>query len=448
MHSLRIPIFTSIISIFYLGLIAQPQDNSPYSRYGFGDIQNDQFIFSQGMGSLGASTLDPWHINLTNPASYSYLQATAFEVGMDATYRNLSSSTESSDIYKGNLNYIALGMPLINPINDALERVERTYDLGLVIALKPHSTVGYDILSTEEHPEVGTIQRNYVGEGGTYKLLSGLSGRYKDFSFGFNAGYLFGKISYNSLVYFEDLPSAYNNDFSESFSVKGFIYNLGATYTLTLNKSKLSPETSLLPNQLILGIYGNTATSFNTSGDVFYGGLLTSVEVGSLNYDTLYIQEALAGKGTLPAQIGAGISYQHGKKWMAGVNYEQTFWSQYKNEGKLKEDNLLDAFRISAGFDFVPNYQSYTNAFQRMHYRAGIYYRTDGRSENGNQFSEAALNLGLGVPFVFKRKTSNLDISLSFGRSMGERLISENFVKFGLGLTFNDQEWFIKRRYY
>jgi hypothetical protein len=83
-----------------------------------------------------------------------------------------------------------------------------------------------------------------------------------------------------------------------------------------------------------------------------------------------------------------------------------------------------------------------------MHYRAGFYYKTDGRSENGVQFSEAALNLGFGVPFVFKRKTSNIDLSLSLGQTMNERLIRESFVKFGIGLTFNDQEWFIKRRYY
>lgn len=448
MHSKRILFLTSIFSIFFFQLIAQPQDNSPYSRFGLGDIHNDNFIFNQGMGNLGASSLDPWHINLVNPASYAYLQATAFEVGLDASYKRLSSSTEQANIYKGNVNYFALGLPLINPINDALERIQRSYDLGLVFALKPHSTVGYNVVSTEDHPDEGSIERNYVGDGGTYKFLTGFAGRYKNFSLGANVGYLFGKISYNSLVYFADLPFAYHNDFNESFNVSGFLYKLGASYTATLNKSKLSPENNIEPNKLTIGVYGNTSTSFNSNGEVLYSAVLTSLNLGTLNYDTLVPLQQIEGKGTLPAQIGAGISYRHGQKLMVGVNYEQNFWSQYSNEGKLADDHLMDAYNFSMGVDWVPDHLSYTNPFKRMHYRAGFYYKTDGRSENGEQFKETAVNLGFGMPFVFKRKTSHIDLSLSIGQSLGNRLISENFVKFGVGLTFNDQEWFIKRRYY
>jgi len=448
MHSMRILLLTSLFSILFITVFAQPKDNSPYSRFGLGDIHNDNFVFNQGMGNLGATAIDPWHINLVNPASYSYLQATAFEVGLDANYKQLASDSDKGDIFGGNINYFALGLPLINPINDALERVQRTYDLGLVFALKPHSTVGYNVISTEDHPDEGVIERNYVGEGGTYKFMTGLSGRYKDFSFGFNAGYLFGKVSYTSLVHFADIPFAYNNNFSETFSLGGFIYNVGATYSVTLNKAELSPEKNIQANKLVFGLYGNTSTSFSTSGDVFYGGVLTSLNIGNLNYDTLYMQDQVEGKGKLPANIGGGLTYHHGRKFMLGINYEQNFWSQYSNEGKISPDNLLDAFQLSIGMNYVPDFQSYTNAFQRMHYRAGLSYKTDGRSENDVQFSEAALNLGLGVPFVFKRKTSHIDFSLSIGTSVSERLISESFVKFGVGLTFNDQEWFIKRRYY
>jgi hypothetical protein len=400
------------------------------------------------MGNLGATAIDPWHVNLVNPASYSYLQATSFEVGLDASYKQLGTASANENIYKGNINYFALGLPLLNPINDALERVKRTYDIGLMFALKPHSTVGYDVISTEDHPDEGIVQRKYIGDGGTYKFLTGLSGRYENFSLGINAGYLFGKISYASLVYFQDLNYAYNNDFNESFSVSGFTYNVGASYSIVLNKAKLDPETNVQPNKIVLGIYGNSSTKFNTVSDVFYGGVLTSISAGNLNFDTLYVVDGAEGSGRLPSNIGFGIAYHHAKKIMGGINFEYNFWSQYKNEGKLVEDQLKDGYSLSGGLNYVPDYQSYTSAFDRMNYRVGFYYRTDGRSENDKQFTEAAINLGLGVPFVFKRKTSNVDFMLSIGKSMSERLISESFVKFGVGLTFNDQEWFIKRKYY
>ena len=447
MHNFR-SLTGALLGLLFLGqLTAQPNDNSPYSRFGLGDIHPDQFISGQ-TGLLGATQIDPWHINMVNPASYGHLQATAFEVGLGGSYTRLTGGTEKANVYQGNLEYFALGLPLINRINDAMERTQRDYDLGLVLALKPHSIVGYDVSSTEPHPDEGEIQRKYVGEGGSYKFMVGLGSRYKDFSVGINAGYLFGKISYNSLVYFADIPFAYNNQFSESFSMSGFLYNAGLQYSLVLNRQKMKADEQLMPRKLVFGLYGNTQTSFRTTGDVFYGGVLTGLDLGTASTDTLYIQEQLKGTGTLPTRIGGGIAYHHGYKWTVGMNYEQTLWSQYKNEGKLTEDLLSDAFCISAGADYVPDWQSYTDSYKRLHYRVGAYYRTDGRTENGQIFSEAAVNLGLGVPFVFKRKTSHIDLNLSVGQSMDERLISESFVKFGLGLTFNDQEWFIKRKYY
>ncbi|HRQ30672.1 MAG TPA: hypothetical protein PLU49_11395, partial [Saprospiraceae bacterium] len=107
-----------------------------------------------------------------------------------------------------------------------------------------------------------------------------------------------------------------------------------------------------------------------------------------------------------------------------------------------------DAISLAAGIDYVPDYASYTSFAKRMHYRAGFQYQTDSRSESGKQLSEAALSLGVGFPIIFQRKVSNIDLSMTFGQSIGERLISESFVKFGLGLTFNDQDWLLKRRYY
>ena len=448
MHRTKNLLLTSVWICLSFTLFAQPKDNSPYSRFGIGDIHEDNFIFAQGMGNLGATLMDPYHLNLVNPASYGQLQATAFELGLDVTYKYLSSPTENASIFKGNVNYFALGLPLINRINDALERTQRNYDVGLTFSLKPHSTVGYNILSTEMHPDEGQIERNYTGDGGSYKFMTGVGARYKDFSFGFNAGYLFGQINYSSQVYFADLPFAYNNNFTESFSLNGFVYNVGLQYSLTLNRAQMKTDETIFPKKLIVGLYGNSKTSFNTSGDVFYGGILTGFNTGGLNTDTLYFQEQVSGKGTLPAKIGGGISYHHGYQWQFGANYETTFWSQYTNEGKLTRDQLLDSYKVSLGADYVPDLQSYTSFYKRMHYRMGLYYQTDGRSENGQQFSEAAINLGLGIPFVFKRKLSNVDLCLSIGQSMGDRLISESFVKFGLGLTFNDQEWFIKRRYY
>ena len=46
------------------------QENSPFSRYGIGDIYPQQNITSRGMGGLSAAYTSTQAINTMNPASY------------------------------------------------------------------------------------------------------------------------------------------------------------------------------------------------------------------------------------------------------------------------------------------------------------------------------------------------------------------------------------------
>src|SRR6185295_12681562 len=52
------------------------QDNSPYSRYGIGDLVPSTHIIGRSMGSIAAGYADPYGltINFNNPASYSSFQ--------------------------------------------------------------------------------------------------------------------------------------------------------------------------------------------------------------------------------------------------------------------------------------------------------------------------------------------------------------------------------------
>ncbi|MEK7225992.1 MAG: hypothetical protein AAB221_09945, partial [Bacteroidota bacterium] len=51
------------------------QDNSPYSRYGIGDIVPNTNILSRGMGGVSAAYSDILSINFSNPASYASFQS-------------------------------------------------------------------------------------------------------------------------------------------------------------------------------------------------------------------------------------------------------------------------------------------------------------------------------------------------------------------------------------
>ena len=69
--------FFLAILVFFIGSF-QPvfsQDNSPYSRYGIGDLVPPLHITNRGMGGITAGYTDVFSINFANPASYSSFQA-------------------------------------------------------------------------------------------------------------------------------------------------------------------------------------------------------------------------------------------------------------------------------------------------------------------------------------------------------------------------------------
>lgn len=54
-----------------LGGFLFAQDNSPYSRYGLGDLHPNSNILNRGMGGISAAYADALSVNFVNPASYA-----------------------------------------------------------------------------------------------------------------------------------------------------------------------------------------------------------------------------------------------------------------------------------------------------------------------------------------------------------------------------------------
>src|SRR4030095_11334448 len=69
---------------------------SPYSRFGIGELQSQSFIRSKGMGGTGYGYSSPFHINFSNPASLASLYLTTFEIGVtgNSTLYETSGMTE------------------------------------------------------------------------------------------------------------------------------------------------------------------------------------------------------------------------------------------------------------------------------------------------------------------------------------------------------------------
>jgi len=435
---------------FFLGcqLYAQTNGNSPYSRFGIGDLVNENFMHTRMMGSIGSSYIDGYHINIVNPASYASLRATAFDIGLSAKRSTLTSGDTKNTSWNGNLQYISLAFPLGNPLNEILDQKKRKYNLGMSFTLMPNSTVGYNIRSQENIEGIGNIERLYAGTGGSYKFLWGNAIKYKEFSFGMNLGYLFGKIRYEQNVTFLDLQSPYQDLFSTEYNLNGFLWSIGAMYTKVLNKKQLENKTQRSANFLSAGVRLKSATNFNTNLTTSQFGVQSPIP-GTQFIDTAYLATDVAGSGKLPVEFGFGASYYKGEKFMIGADLSTTNWSSYRNDADqtIDENPLSDTYSVSFGGFYRPDYKSYNRYFKRVYYRYGAYYNTDPRSVNGDQLTSYGITFGMGMPFIYQRKISHANIGFEFGKRGSASAIAESFFKISLGFTFNDDEWFIKKKY-
>src|SRR5689334_16201838 len=81
------------LQVLSLQLFAQSESVSPYSRYGIGDIPFNGFIKNIGMGGTGIAMRPSFNINITNPASYSSLWFTSFDIGVSSSFTRMSTSS-------------------------------------------------------------------------------------------------------------------------------------------------------------------------------------------------------------------------------------------------------------------------------------------------------------------------------------------------------------------
>ena len=132
-----------IVTLFVvLGIVtfsfAQPKLNSPYSRIGLGDLNPHYFTAASGMAGMSAAYHDPYNMNILNPASFSYLDATSFEVGLNIKRSYLTSGENKANIWSGNMSYLSLGFPMRNPINREVNPVKSPFFWGMNLSILPY----------------------------------------------------------------------------------------------------------------------------------------------------------------------------------------------------------------------------------------------------------------------------------------------------------------------
>ncbi|HXS36195.1 MAG TPA: hypothetical protein VN721_05805, partial [Flavipsychrobacter sp.] len=193
------------------------RENAPYSRFGIGEMWDGDNALLRGMGHISSAYESPVSVNSDNPASYAFLALTTYEVGAEASIRTLASADQNYTTGTATLSYLNIGIPIGK-------------NAGMCIGMRPYTHIYYNFADTTNTALGNNTINSLIGTGGVNYAYVGAAGKYKNFSIGFNFGYMFGNINTSNNIYNSDTTNAYNSEFIQNTKIGGIYYKLGAMY--------------------------------------------------------------------------------------------------------------------------------------------------------------------------------------------------------------------------
>ena len=436
----------ALLTVSVAASAQRPQDNSPYSRYGIGNLTSPELLEYQSMGGISTALVGVRNLNFNNPAALGYTEFAALEGGFDVKGAEYVSKDNKSQVLTGSLNYFALGFPIFNPMNEIGQKKKRNLRWGAAFGLTPYSSVGYNIQTTDILTDIGQVTYNYQGSGGTYRTFLGSGIHYKGFSIGLDAGFIFGKNNYNRYASIDSVSYAFRDYFVEDISMSGFNFRGGVQYEFLLSKKRSDEDADTYrrrnKTRLMIGASGGGSFNLNTNSSYTYTRGLS----GYYGPDTIVSATKQLNKATMPAEVSVGITLKKDNEWQVGAQFDETFWKQYKNPAK--PDSLQNTRTFHIGGEYIPNHKSLNSYFNRVSYRAGFFTKEDPRILQTKQLGGAGVTVGFGFPVrALSGVNSMLHIGLEAGQQGNTDLVRERYARFRVGFTMNDNSWFFRQKY-
>ncbi len=415
-----------IVTVLSFGLNAQTGINSPYSRYGLGQLNAENMnTISMGMGGLSIAIHDPTALNPANPASYGSLDSASFlfEVGVAGNITTLKTTSLDESGYDATLSYIFAGFPITT-----------WWKSG--IGIMPFSKIGYNIEVLIEVPNFSNVVHSFSGDGGLNQVFWGNGFNVtKKLRAGLDITYLFGQSSRTSTVYYPDSVFIFGTRVESKIHGGGFIFDYGIQYDIDINNTMQATIGATYANKFNLNATRSYLSKTITGG---YGDEVEYIK------DTIeYIQDD-KGSIVIPQRFGVGFVLKKQDNWLIGVDFEWQNWKEFAVYDI--PDTLINSYHITVGGQYRPNHTNISSLFKRMTYRGGIKYNQSYLKFGDTRINEFGISFGVGFPM--RKSKTGLDIGIEVGRrgTTKNQLIQENFVNMSLGISIQEH-WFHKRKY-
>lgn len=396
-----------------IGAIADNGINSPYSRYGVGVLADQSLGTNRQMGGLGYALRSHRFVNLKNPASFSTADTLTmlFEAGFSMQNVNFKEGNKRINAKNASFDYVAMQFRLCK-------------GLGMSAGFLPYSNVGYSFSTTSSQGTNEVHSETYNGTGGLYQPYIGLG--WSPFSWiaaGVTGSYIYGDITHQ-------VVSEFANSTNRSKTYNAIIRNYKVDFGVQF-MAKMAAK-----HHLTLG------ATYSLGHDMNAKATLTETTSDATN------ETSIPSGFVLPNTYGGGFAYRYDDQWTIGADYTYEQWSAATFFDAISTGT--DRSKISIGVEYSPKELS-KNLLKMMNYRAGIHYAQPYTRINGHEgCDEYGISAGVSVPFYNNNNSyshGTLHISGQFihlrPRSAG--LITENYLRINIGITFNES-WFMKLR--
>ena len=404
----------------------QNNTNSPYTRFGYGDISDTNNGEQRALGGVAIGSRSNTSINTVNPASYSSVDSMTFmfDIGSSALISRFSDKSQGKNTFNANLEYITMQFPLAKW-------------LGFSAGLLPYSFSGYDFYSNDttylktinNQRDTVPYTNSFIGNGGFSQVYMGLSANvFKHLSVGVNAYYMYGSI-YN----YRDLTFATSSGYTSTteaniIRANNFRFRFGLQYYNTFSEK----------HDVTLGFIYEPKIKLNGGFSQIRTGVLNdTIDANHPNYTDYGFE--------LPSSYGIGLNYTYDKKLSIGIDYSLQEWKNAQFYGKV--DSLSNRSKLAVGVEYQPNPRG-RHFSDRVRYRAGFnvsdsYYSVNGITPPKNY----SITGGLGLPLYNKttNSISMLNLSLEYGKIGSTDNLREDYLKLTLNIVFNEH-WFFKRK--
>ncbi|MBR1882963.1 MAG: hypothetical protein IJ808_08160 [Muribaculaceae bacterium] len=399
-------------TLLAMAVMAQAEGSvtSPYSRTGYGILNDNASGIQRSMGGVGYAMQNGRVINAMNPASYSQVDSLTFlwDVGLDLTNLWSKEGDKTGYNFGGGLDYLT-------------GQFRITKGLGGSVGLVPYSSVGYSFGN-----EIDDGREYRSGSGGLLQLYLGAGYEvFKGLSVGANVSYLFGTTSNTSVAiassssYFQRYMEV--RDWNAQFGLQ-YAHNIGSRDRVVVGVT-YQPRKSL---------HGHTwGTVLNTQ----------DTESDTVGYSSL------KGNYEMPHTVGVGVSYDWHHKLLGELDFTYQNWSdvKYKPLEGFEASNMTfdNRWKAAAGLQYTPNSRgSYLGS---MAFRVGGYYNHDYMNVNGNNVRDYGATFGVGLPAPGSKTTVNIGFEWKHRYSAPTSLIKEDYFNITVSVNVNEM-WFWKNK--